>query len=205
MQLGRLIARGVIGSLFIGHGTQKLLGSFGGPGLEGTDQMMTALEMRPARRNSLAAGVTETAGGALLVAGLATPLAAASLIGVMVTAIRKVHLPNGPWAANGGWEYNAVLIAALAVLAEDGPGDLSLDAVTGLERRGAKWALGALALGAAASTVTIELGRRAPAEPASAGTPGQPTGAGAGDAGGADGAEGQSPFPDTAGDPVTDD
>jgi putative oxidoreductase len=192
MQLGRLIARGVIGSLFIGHGTQKLFGSFGGPGLEGTDGMMTALEMRPARRNSLAAGVTETAGGALLVAGLATPLAAAGLIGVMVTAIRKVHLANGPWAANGGWEYNAVLIAALAALAEDGPGDLSLDAVTGLERRGARWALLALGLGALASTATIELGRRAPAEP------GQPTGAGAGSP------DGESPFPDTAGDPVTD-
>ena len=95
MQLGRLIARTVIGSLFIGHGTQKLFGSFGGPGLQGTDGMMEALNMRPARRNSLAAGLTETTGGALLVAGLATPLAAAGLIGVMVTAIRKVHRPLG--------------------------------------------------------------------------------------------------------------
>jgi putative oxidoreductase len=198
MQLGRFLARAVIGSLFIGHGTQKLFGSFGGPGLAGTDGMMQALDMRPARRNSLAAGVTETAGGALLVAGLATPLAAAGLIGTMITAIRKVHLANGPWAANGGWEYNAVLIAALAVLAEDGPGDLSLDAAAGLERRGVKWALASLALGAAASTLAIELGRRAPAEPTEAvGTPGQPTGAGAG------GDDDESPFPGTAGDPVT--
>jgi putative oxidoreductase len=200
MQLGRFIARGVIGSLFIGHGTQKLFGSFGGPGLAGTDGMMEALEMRPARRNSLAAGVTETAGGALLIAGLATPVAAAGLIGVMITAIRKVHLPNGPWAANGGWEYNAVLIAALTALAEDGPGDLSLDAATGMERSGAKWGLGALALGALASTLTIELGRRAPA-PVTAGTPGQPTGAGAGSVAGG---EGEAPFGETAGDPVTD-
>jgi len=200
MQLGRFLARGVIGSLFIGHGTQKLFGSFGGPGLAGTDGMMESLEMRPARRNSLAAGVTETAGGALLIAGLATPLAAAGLIGVMITAIRKVHLPNGPWAANGGGEYNAVLIAALAALAEDGPGDLSLDAAMGLERSGAKWALGALALGALASTATIELGRRAPA-PAITTTPGQPTGAGAATSGSQ---EGQAPFGDTAGDPVTD-
>lgn len=198
MQLGRFIARGVIGSLFIGHGTQKLFGSFGGPGLAGTDGMMEALEMRPARRNSLAAGVTETAGGALLIAGLATPVAAAGLIGVMITAIRKVHLPNGPWAANGGWEYNAVLIAALTALAEDGPGDLSLDAATGMERTGAKWGLGALALGAVASALTIELGRRAPA-PLTAGTPGQPTGAGAAGSG-----EGEAPFGETAGDPVTD-
>jgi putative oxidoreductase len=198
MQLGRFIARAVIGSLFIGHGSQKLFGAFGGPGLEGTDGMMQALEMRPARRNSLAAGVTETAGGTLLIAGLATPLATAGLIGTMITAIRKVHLPNGPWAANGGWEYNAVLIAALLALADEGPGDLSLDAAAGMQRKGAKWALFSLALGAAASTLAIELGRRAPAEPSQAvGTPGQPTAAGAG------GDEGESPFPGTAGDPVT--
>jgi putative oxidoreductase len=163
MRLGRLGARLVIGGLFIGHGTQKLFGSFGGPGLEGTEQMMSALEMRPTRQNALAAGVTETAGGAMVAAGLATPLAAAGLIGVMITAIRKVHLPNGPWAANGGYEYNLVLIAALAALADAGPGNISLDHLLGAEKSGTRWALLALGLGAAASTASIELGRRTPA------------------------------------------
>lgn len=162
MQLGRLGARALIGTLFIGHGTQKLFGWYGGPGLAGADGMMESLDMRPGRRNALAAGITETAGGALLLAGLGTPLAAAALTGVMITAIRKVHLANGPWAAQGGWEYNAVLIAAVLALAEDGPGDLSLDARLGKEYSGPAMALGALALGAAASTLTIELGRRAP-------------------------------------------
>ena len=185
MQVGRLMVRGLVGSLFIGHGTQKMRGWFGGPGLAGTDAMMESMDMRPARRNSLAAGITETAGGALLVAGLATPVAAAGLIGVMTTAIRKVHLPNGPWAANGGWEYNAVLIAALLAVAEDGPGDLSLDAKLGLDKPGPRWALGALALGVAASTATIELGRRG-SVPAVA--PSSPS---------------ESPYPETAGDPVT--
>src|SRR5918999_1672277 len=108
MEIGRLVARLVIGGLFVGHGTQKLFGWFGGPGLEGTEQMMGALEMRPARANALAAGLSETAGGALLVAGAATPAAASSLIGTMFTAIEKVHRPKGVWAAQGGWEYNAV-------------------------------------------------------------------------------------------------
>jgi putative oxidoreductase len=184
MSVGKLAARALIGGLFIGHGTQKLAGWFGGPGLEGTSGMMTALQMHPPRRNALAAGVTETAGGALLAAGLATPLASAALIGVMTTAIRKVHLPNGPWAANGGWEYNAVLIAALTVLAEQGPGPVSLDHALGAERTGAAWGLGALALGVVASTATIELGRRS-APPVSAAP--------------------EAPFGDTAGDPVTED
>jgi putative oxidoreductase len=161
MNVARLVARGVIGGLFVGHGTQKLKGWFGGPGLEGTGGMMASLNMHPPRRNAIAAGVTETAGGAALALGLATPLASAALIGTMITAIRKVHLPNGPWAGNGGYEYNLVLIAALLALAEEGPGDISLDAVLAGERKGLAWGLGALALGAAASTAAIELGRRA--------------------------------------------
>jgi putative oxidoreductase len=160
MNLARVVARGVIGGLFIGHGTQKLKGWFGGPGLEGTDGMMKSLNMHPARRNSLAAGISETAGGALLAVGLATPLATSALIGTMITAIRKVHISNGPWSSNGGYEYNLVLIAALLALTEEGPGDISLDAALGTERTGPRWAIGALALAAATSTAAIEVGRR---------------------------------------------
>ena len=160
MSAGRLAARVLIGGLFIGHGTQKLFGWFGGPGRAGTEGMMESLQMRPAKAHGLAAGVTETLGGGLLALGIATPAAAAMLTGVMTTAIKKVHLANGPWAANGGWEYNAVLIASVAILAETGPGDLSLDHALGTERTGPAWALGALATGVAASALTIWAGSR---------------------------------------------
>jgi len=161
MKIGRLIVRVVIGGLFIGHGTQKLFGWFNGPGPAGAQQMMHRLNLHPTRRNALAAGVTETAGGALLVAGLATPLGAASLIGVMITAIRTVHLKNGLWAANGGYEYHLVLIAALLALVDGGPGELSADAAFGIHKPGLAWALTALTAGAAASILTVELGHRA--------------------------------------------
>jgi hypothetical protein len=36
MNIGRVLARLTIGGLFIGHGTQKLFGWFGGPGIDGT-------------------------------------------------------------------------------------------------------------------------------------------------------------------------
>lgn len=166
MSVGRLAARAVIGGLFIGHGGQKLFGWFGGPGRAGTEGMMESLQMRPAKLHALAAGATETAGGALLAAGLATPLAAASLTGVMATAIRKVHAPNGPWAANGGWEYNAVLIAAVTSLAETGPGAISLDRYFGIERTGGRWAVAALATGVAAAFATMAAGQRGAATPA---------------------------------------
>ena len=160
MSVGRLLARTVIGGLFIGHGTQKLFGWFGGSGRAGTEAMMESIGMRPAKVHAVLAGTTETVGGSLLAAGLATPLASAALTGVMSTAIRKVHLPNGPWAANGGWEYNAVLIAAVTALAETGPGDLSLDRLLRTERSGPPWALAALATGVGTAFLTMELGRR---------------------------------------------
>jgi putative oxidoreductase len=170
MSVGRLVERGLIGGLFIGHGTQKLFGWFGGPGRAGTEGMMASLSMHPAKANALAAGITETAGGAMIAAGLATPAAAAALTGVMTTAIQKVHLANGPWAANGGWEYNAVLIAAVTALAEAGPGELSLDHVLGIELTGPKVAFGALALGVVTALLTMEAGKRlAPDATAAAG------------------------------------
>jgi putative oxidoreductase len=159
MKIGRLLVRLFVGGLFIGHGTQKVFGWFGGPGPDGTEQLMYKIDMHPARRHAFAGGLTETAGGALLAAGLATPLAAAGLIGVMLTAIAKVHAGNGVWNTKGGYEYNLVLIAALLGLVDGGPGDLSADRALGIHDTGPAWALGALGLGAAASALAIELGR----------------------------------------------
>jgi putative oxidoreductase len=167
MSLARFAVRAVIGGLFIGHGTQKLFGWFGGPGLDGTEKMMDSMEMQPPRHHAVLAGATETGGGALLAAGAATPLAASGLIGMMITAIRKVHLRNGPWMTNGGYEYNLVLIASLVALVETGPGAISVDHALGIERQGAQWALAALALGAAGSVAAVEYGRRRTATQAS--------------------------------------
>ena len=158
--IARTAARFTIGALFAGHGAQKLFGWFGGPGLEGTKQMTQSLGLAPVTPNAYAAGLSEGLGGAMFAAGLATPLAASSLIGTMITAIRKVHFPNGVWVTQGGYEYNLVLIAAVTALTEIGPGTVSLDRILGTERSGPKWALAALALGAAASTAVIEVGKR---------------------------------------------
>ena len=66
----------------------------------------------------------------------------------MLTAIHRVHGKNGPWLTNGGYEYNVVLIAAALLLAELGPGGLSLDAARGRERSGSALALAVLGAGA---------------------------------------------------------
>ena len=143
VKLGRLLLRATVGGFFIGHGTQKLFGWFGGHGLDATGQMFESLGLRPGRRNAIAAGAAEAAGGALLAAGLATPVGAAVITATMLTAIHQVHLKNGPWTTNGGYEYNAVLIAAALTLAEIGPGKPSLDDALGLKLSGPAWAAAA--------------------------------------------------------------
>ncbi len=148
MGIGRLLLRITVGGFFFGHGTQKLFGWFGGKGLDATEQGFESLGLRPARQNAIAAGAAEAGGGALLISGLATPLAASALTATMLTAIDTVHGRNGPWITDGGYEYNAVLIAAAIALVEVGPGPLSLDAARGKQRSGSLWALGALAAGA---------------------------------------------------------
>jgi putative oxidoreductase len=153
MGVGRFLLRASIGGFFIGHGTQKLFGWFGGHGLAATGQFFESIGLRPGRRQALAAGIAESGGGTLLAAGLATPAAAAALTAVMLTAIRAIHLEKGPWVSEGGYEYNVVLIAGVLALTDLGPGDWSLDSALGLERRGAKWMLGALAAGAAGSAI----------------------------------------------------
>ncbi len=171
MKLGRLLLRVTVGALFVGHGTQKLFGWFGGHGLDATANMFDSLGMRPGNRNAIAAGVAEAGGGAALAAGFATPLAAATLTSVMLTAIHRVHLKNGPWLTNGGYEYNLVLIAAVLALAEVGPGELSLDHALGQERSGPGWALIALALGVAGSVGAHIAAESTPAPPAPPETP----------------------------------
>jgi putative oxidoreductase len=170
MGLFRFLARVTIGLLFVGHGTQKLFGWFGGGGPEGTGQFFEQVGLQPGRKNALEAGAAEAGGGLLLALGAATPLAAASLSGVMITAIKSVHWEKGIWASSGGYEYNLVLLAAVFGLTENGPGEWSLDGLRGRSRWGTGWALAALAAGAAGSAAALRQAADGaagePAEPA---------------------------------------
>ena len=77
----------------------------------------------------------------------------------MISAIRKVHLRNGVWVANGGYEYNLVLIAALLTLVDEGQGPCRW---TRCAARAKRALLGTRRARARRgdSTAVIELGRR---------------------------------------------
>jgi putative oxidoreductase len=151
MDFGRTLLRTVVGGLFVGHGTQKLFGWFGGHGPEGTGSFFEQLGLRPGQRNAIAAGAAEAGGGAMLALGFLTPVAAAALTGTMATAIRKVHGPKGPWVTDGGYEYNVVLATAALALVADGPGRPSVDAALWPGLKGPGLALLALGAGVGAS------------------------------------------------------
>jgi putative oxidoreductase len=120
MRVGHAVLRATIGALFVGHGLQKLAGWFGGPGIKGLAGGFEQMGLKPGTAHAVAAGVSETAGGALLITGRANPIAGTLLTGTMTTAIEKVHLQKGLWNTSGGFEYNLVLVAAaFAITAEE--------------------------------------------------------------------------------------
>jgi putative oxidoreductase len=165
MDLGRLLLRLTIGGTFFVHGTQKLFGWFGGYGPDGTGQFFESLGLRPGRRNAIAAGSTETGCGILIALGLATPLAAAGLSAVMITALRTAVWNEGFKPATG--EHEVLLAVAALALTETGPGAPSLDSALEVERSGPGWVLAALGAGAGGSAMAISMGRQ-PAAPAPA-------------------------------------
>jgi putative oxidoreductase len=158
VNFGRLLLRLTVGSIFVEHGTQKLFGWFGGHGPDGTGQFFASIGLRPGRPNAIAAGTAEAGGGLMLAFGLATPLAAASLASVMLTALRKAIWREGIKTGEGGYEM-LLLVSALA-LAESGPGPWSIDALLKSERRGVGWAAAALVGAVAGSALATKLGDR---------------------------------------------
>ncbi len=157
MDAGLLILRVVVGVVLIGHGTQKLFGWFGGQGRRGTGAFFELLGYRPGELFAIIAGLSEAGGGALLALGLLTPLAGASVVGVMLNAASSLR-GRGPWVINGGWEYTVVLATVGASIALTGPGAISLDNAVGLGWSTA-WGVGGVALGVAAATATLLLRR----------------------------------------------
>jgi putative oxidoreductase len=127
IDVGLLILRIVVGLLFVGHGTQKLFGWFGGKGLGGYTAVMEKLDIRPARFWAWVSALGEFLGGPGLVFGLLTPLAATALIGTMLVAVFRVHWAKGLWNGNGGFEFPLTLATVAFVVGLAGPGPYSLD------------------------------------------------------------------------------
>ena len=121
-----LILRLALGGIFLMHGCQIVLGLFGGPGLQATIQMFrTDLGIPPVF--GYIAAFTQLLGGAALILGLMTRLAALGIAITMIVAVWKVHWVHGFFLQNQGYEYNLALIAIALVLILRGAGDYAFD------------------------------------------------------------------------------
>lgn len=129
VDLGLLVLRVVLGLMFIGHGSQKFFGLYGGAGLNGTIKWIDSMGLRPAWFWGLVASLSEFGGGVLLLLGLFTPLGSLGIIAAMLVAIVQVHWSKGFWNTKGGIEFPLTNIAGALTLALTGPGKYSLDSV----------------------------------------------------------------------------
>lgn len=121
------ILRIPVGLILMAHGAQKLFAMFGGYGLEGTGQFMASLGLEPGYLMALLAGSAEFFGGAALVIGLLVRPASAVIAFTMLMAIVTVHISNGLFMANNGYEYALTLLVVAVSLVFSGAGAYSVD------------------------------------------------------------------------------
>ena len=115
------------GVIFAAHGAQKLFGWFGGYGLEGTAGWMESIGLAPGVLMAAMAGGAEFFGGLLLIVGLLVRPAAFMLAITMLVAIGTVHLQNGLFMSNNGYEFGLALLAISVALVVSGAGSISAD------------------------------------------------------------------------------
>lgn len=125
--LGLSVVRILVGIIFMAHGAQKLFGLFGGYGLEGTGQWMESIGLAPGYLMALLSGSAEFLGGLALVIGLLARPAALALSVTLVVAIFSVHIGNGLFMSNNGYEFALALLAGTVAVLIEGAGRFSVD------------------------------------------------------------------------------
>ena len=121
-----LVVRVFFGLSLAYHGYNKV---FGPGGLAGTGRWFGSIGMKWPTWQARIAAATEIGSGLLLAVGLATPLAAAGFIGIMLVAIVVTHWANGffVFKPGQGWEYCASIAVVALAIATIGAGKYSVD------------------------------------------------------------------------------
>ena len=129
---GLLFLRVIVGLTFLLHGLDKLAD------LTAAEQFFRSLDIPAPELMAPFVAVTETVGGVLLIAGLATPFVGMALAVDMLVALLTARLGHGFFARGGGFELELVLCGASLAIAIAGAGRFSLDASLELPQRALK-------------------------------------------------------------------
>ncbi|QUQ62873.1 DoxX subfamily protein [Kutzneria sp. CA-103260] len=147
LDFGLLALRLMLAAAMGAHGLMQVFGLFGGPGMA---KFGTLLQGYGFSRNieflTWLTGITEVAGSVLMVLGLFTPLAAAGLLGVGISAVKAKW--TGGFSSGEGYELELVLAVMAFALLLTGPGWYALDRHTAWRRKPLGFAVGGLVLAA---------------------------------------------------------
>ncbi|HEY4459811.1 MAG TPA: DoxX family protein [Pseudonocardiaceae bacterium] len=159
--IASLLLRLIVGATMFAHGWNH---AFGGGKLPGTARWFGSIGMRPPKLHAFLATATELGAGTLLVLGLATPVAAAGVIGSMLVALVANHLRNGffIFRPGEGYEYVLMIIVVTVAIGAAGGGAISLDHVFGLPLAGWLGLVIAAGLGLLSGAATLAVGWRRP-------------------------------------------
>ena len=114
VDLTSVILRVAVGIAMLAHGWNHV---YGGGKLPGTARWFASIGFRHSKVHALLASVGELVAGAMLILGLLTPLAAASVVGTMLVALIANHRKNGYFIFRPGEGYEYVLMITLVCLA----------------------------------------------------------------------------------------
>lgn len=155
--VGALVLRVAAGAVLAIHGTQHLFGWFDGPGLDRYTRLVENLGYEPARLVATVGGISEVAGGLLLILGLLTPLGVAAAVGVTGNAVISFHpiQEDGFWLSFG--DFPLLLGLSAVAVAFTGPGLLSLDRSRTWVRGDPRWALSGIGLGIVGAVIALVL------------------------------------------------
>lgn len=156
-----LVLRFGVGLIFAVHGAQKLFGWWNGPGFARWQAMMTPMGFRPARPFAAISAAVELIGGLALIFGIATPLAAATLVGQSLVIIFAAHWSQGFFNRDNGYEFPLVLLSGAVATLLLGAGEISVDGAVGFAIA-PEIRLALVGLGVVAGLLTLAVPRLSP-------------------------------------------
>ena len=127
------LLRFIAGIDLVPHGAQKLFGMFGGGGMEKTVEMVAQLGFSPPAVWAYLLACTEFFGGLMIAFGFLTRLGAGAATVMLAVAFFAVHLKNGFFLMNGGYEYAMLWAVVCFAIFLRGGGPFSVDSRIGRE------------------------------------------------------------------------
>lgn len=129
---GLLVLRMVTGLVFFMHGWQKLVDN----GVGATQDAFSGMGAPLPDVTAVIVTIVELVGGVALMLGALTQVMGVLLVIDMISAFFIVHVENGFFVANGGFELVLLLGGAALALVLTGPGALALDRLVGVPALG---------------------------------------------------------------------